>query len=552
MAAGHERRAAVPRGGRHETCVGTDPTAGRVGSVSSNKSTWSEEDLLRELATVHGEAAKLDQELRATGTADWVEVARPGASFRVPVLCERDLAGQHVGGVSFSFMAGDGLPHLEEARTDAGDVADYCEVGSDPTRIPLVFFRSWEGGPATRGTVLEVAEDFRLFWNLYEDRATGTFVHDDDAGQQEDVVRITADGVSIRGSFLRRYLAARQFALVSQGLVDVKGVPAPWQKRSEILVTPDMCVEVWGGDRVVRYQAIHVLAPPPQEQCGVWPFEAPKQFCNFIIDADEVGRPAEHTADVDYARGPFLQPVFFRRTVLDRYFADPDRYGVKDGLVHGPSFTLPVDNDHDDIVVAYLGDLGRLPYTEQQHWRAHNVTPSGTISKTAHQRDILGQFADAEHVDHRFKVSYVELVETWEKRFDWPLYLPPAAGDEHVVAGLHVPTNTSMDAFEAEIVPLAKCTVDFLNEAKLIEALDETPQGGINRLEASLVANHLPGDLPRILRIVQGARSNTGAHRKSRSFDMAKLLDGAHDPAIRFAGILREIVDAFDGLRREL
>lgn len=520
--------------------------------MGSDRSTWSEEDLLRELAAVHGEAVKLHQELRATGTADWVEVARPGASFRVPVLCERDLAARHLGGVSFAFAAGDGLPHLEMVHTDAGDVAEYCAVGADPAQIPLVFFRSWAGGPATRGAVLEVAEDFRLFWNLYDDTATGTLIYDDDAGQQTDVVRITGDGVSIRGSFLRRYLAARQLALVSQGLVDVQGVPEAWQKRSEILMTPDMCVEVWAGQRVIRYQAIHVLPPPPQGLCGVWPFEPPKQFCDFIIDADELGRPVEHTADVDYATGPFLQPVFFRRTVLERYFADPDRYGVKDGLIYGPTFTVPVDNDHEDVVVSYLGDLGRLPYAEQQHWRAHNVAPSGTISKTAYQRDILGQFADAEHVDHRFKVSYAELTETWENRFGWPLYLPPAAGDEHVITGLHVPTNTSMDAFEAEIVPLAKCTVDFLNEAKLIENLDEVPQGGVNRLEAFLTANGLPIELPKTLRIVQGARSNTGAHRKSRSFDMAKLLDGAHDPAMRFAGLLGDVVDAFDGLRREL
>lgn len=519
--------------------------------MSEHESTWSEEDLLSELATVHSEGSVLHRELRATGTADWVEVARPGTALRVPILCERDLAGQHLGGI-LSFTSGGDLPHLEKPPADAGDFAIYYAVGSDPARIPLVFFRHWERGPATRGTVLEVAEDFRLFWNLYEDRSTGTFVHDDDAGQQEDVIRVTADGVSIRGSFLRRYLAARQFALVSPGLVDAKGVPAPWQERSETLITPDMRVEVWGSKEVVRYQAIHVLAPPSQERCGVWPFEAPEQFCSFIIEVDEVGRPTEHTANVDYAGGPFLQPIFFRRTVLDRYFADPDRYGVKDGLVHGPTFTLPIDNDHDDIVVAYLGDLGRLPYAEQQHWRAHNVAPSGRISRTAYRRDILGQFADADHVDHRFKVAYEKLVETWEKRFGWPLYLPPAAGDEHVLAGLHVPTNTSMDAFEAEIVPLAKCTVDFLNEAKLIESLADAPNGGINRLDTFLLAHGLSSDLPTILRVVQGVRSTTAAHRKSSSFDMGKLLDGAPDPAIRFARILGDVVDAFDGLRREL
>ena len=260
----------------------------------------------------------------------------------------------------------------------------------------------------------------------------------------------------------------------------------------------------------------------------------------------------EHSADVAHSTGFFLRPVHFRRAVLERYFGDPDRYSVTDGVVHGPTFTLSVDNDHEEVVIVYLGDLGHLPSAEQQHWRAHNLAPDGPISRTAYQRDVLGEFAAAEHVDHRLKEAYSALVEAWQARFGWPLYLPPVAADAHVLAGVHVPTNTSMGAFEAEIVPLAKCTVDSLNDAKLTESNVDPPAGGINRLEQYLVAHGLPTRLPEVLRIVQGARTHAGAHRKSRAFDLGRLLQGDADPAARFSHILEDVVTAFDDLRESL
>jgi hypothetical protein len=209
---------------------------------------------------------------------------------------------------------------------------------------------------------------------------------------------------------------------------------------------------------------------------------------------------------------------------------------------------LPVDNDHDNVVVVYLVDLGRLPFTEQQHWRTYNIPPAGTISETAFRRDFLAEFADSRNVEHRFQAAYDRLNEAWDRRFGWHLYLPPTAEDAHVKPGLHIPTNDSMVAFEHEIMPFAKATVDFLNEAKLAEPLANKPNGGITTLEEFLNGEDLPLTLPPVLRQIQGARSKTAAHRKSNSFDINKLLDGAVGLPDRFAKLLTEVAAAFDEL----
>ena len=72
-------------------------------------------------------------------------------------------------------------------------------------------------------------------------------------------------------------------------------------------------------------------------------------------------------------------PVHFRRQVLDKYYQQPGKYAVDDSLLRcGRLWVMAIDNQHDDKVCAWLGDLGRdLPYQERLHWRAHNIPPLG-------------------------------------------------------------------------------------------------------------------------------------------------------------------------------
>ena len=72
------------------------------------------------------------------------------------------------------------VPGFEITGGGGSEETTYHPVGSDPAAIRLVHFRGWDRAPKGRPQVLEVAEDFRLFWNLYEDRSSRTFVIDNE------------------------------------------------------------------------------------------------------------------------------------------------------------------------------------------------------------------------------------------------------------------------------------------------------------------------------------------------------------------------------------
>ena len=109
----------------------------------------------------------------------------------------------------------------------------------------------------------------------------------------------------------------------------------------------------------------------------------------------------------------YLTPVHFRKQVLDKYYQQPSKYSVEDSLLHcGRLWVMAIDNQHDDKVCVWLGDLGRdLPYQERLHWRAHNIPPSGSMSEIFYKRQILARNVDSDRPDFLFKVRYHELKE---------------------------------------------------------------------------------------------------------------------------------------------
>jgi hypothetical protein len=129
-----------------------------------------------------------------------------------------------------------------------------------------------------------------------------------------------------------------------------------------------------------------------------------------------------------------------RRDVLRKYY-DDDRYSVTDGYIrHAYLWDLRVDNNTADNIVVFLGDLGRdLPHAEQMYWRSFNIQPEGSMSETNFRRSFLGEFADPERVEFRFRSAYEVPNDAWEQRFGWRLYRGPGADDRHIIEGLHVP-----------------------------------------------------------------------------------------------------------------
>lgn len=410
---------------------------------------------------------------------------------------------------------------------------DWPEHGVEP----FVLYREFHGA---REDYVEVQQEFRLFHNLAYDRPTGNLIKPNTDGTEEIAVKFEGGRVLVRTKLLKQYMAARQLDLHlyidsvvygNQG----KTPPEEWSIRND-----GACIELHASTDAVfskkpftRMLGKRIITPGPMETCAVWPFEPEEHYPDFIIGEDEHGRPVYFTSDPDqlanyFGKNPeaphYLTPVHFRKEVLQKYYDRPELYTVSDGRLQCAAlWSCQIDNDHDDRVTVFLGDLGRdLPESERDYWRGFMITPDVTISDTNLRRSFLGQFADPKTVDLLFKRQYDEVNEAWTRAFGWPLFRDPEGPDKKLVNRLRLPLNDSQAEFESAIRVLTQLLVDALNE-KSIEASLETKQSnekGISKLERLFKQEAYPHlDDVKVLRRLQELRSKVTAHRKGSDYE---------------------------------
>ena len=261
----------------------------------------------------------------------------------------------------------------------------------------------------------------------------------------------------------------------------------------------------------------------------------------FIIGVDEEGVETIHTSDPTkladfFGANPeapnYLTKVDFLKRVLDRYYQQPSKYVVEDGILGCRSsggyqyeWAMHIDNHHSDKVCAWLGDLGRdLPYQEQLHWRAHNIPPEGAVSETLYKRQILAQPANSDRPEHVFRSKYSQLRKCCDERLGWPLLLPLGTEDEYHIRRLRVPSTDEQHEFDELVLSLSKILVGSVNQNKISELIRghgrDVPSGSIAMLEALLAACGIPDGTREIafLRRVQRLRSSGTAHRKGSKY----------------------------------
>ncbi len=522
-------------------------------------------DELQSLLADHdpGTAHALD-ELLSYVDSEWVTVYEnlgepPSSRFVLACLLPPDQVDGALARPGFDLQVGSGRPgFVSFAGDDDGWVHEYFAVGEDPhSPEPLVFCRSrGDSHPLS----VDLAEDFRMFWDLYQRPGSVEHFLVDDLGDEIVVARQTGDRLVVKGSFLRRYQAARQLALSIQ--LDVRqhgGEELADLLETNLTVQTDSLVLsyhggslMFGGDppNYTRLLGKLVLPPRPVEESNTGPYEQDREYASFTHNVDELGRPIQYTCDPDLLSAPgaphYLTPVVFSRDVLERYYNDPERYSVEDGYLRaGDHWGLPIDNAQIERVVVFLGDLGRLPHREQLHWRSFNLESGGGLSETAFRRSLLGQWTQTTRVEFRFSRAYANLNQAWQQRFDWALFRPLHPQDAHLAQSVRVPANQSFATFDPQVTDLAKVVVGSLDECHIVDSLDTRPPGntgGITKLELLLEQLELPTEVCAVLREIQGARSHSGAHLKTSDFDVDVLLDGAPDLPALFESWLERLV----------
>ena len=85
---------------------------------------------------------------------------------------------------------GFGMPGEVISYPGGAEHRQYYRFGSNGAREPLICVREFH---AARPSYLEIAEEFRYYFNLYEDKSRNVLFAIDDAGDEEEVVRLSQD-----------------------------------------------------------------------------------------------------------------------------------------------------------------------------------------------------------------------------------------------------------------------------------------------------------------------------------------------------------------------
>lgn len=234
-----------------------------------------------------------------------------------------------------------------------------------------------------------------------------------------------------------------------------------------------------------------------------------------------------------YGKNPsaplYLTPVYFRRGVLGKYYAEPSRYKVEDSrIVCGDLWDLPIDNQLGDLVSAYLGDLGMcLDKTEQTYWKGFNIASDRGLSHTKILRDICAEFAPPEAPDLVFRNKYERVNSEYEAQLGWPLFRPLHDNDTYCLTLLRIPLSEDINELDNNVLYLTKSIIDSLNERQLEKFIPPENKSihGIAKLE-SFLQSMMCSDFEmhiEFLRALQSFRSKSVAHIKNSSYENVKV-----------------------------
>ena len=481
----------------------------------------------------------------------------------------RDKVLSHAG---WDSTKGDGHPGFRASP----DNTEYYRSSHAPEFEPLVICHYFYG---VVPDVLHISEEFRLLMNLWQDPKSGDYFEIKDDGSKDPAIRFQDKRIEVRTPLLKRYMAARQLDTVL--FIDTR---VSVEYAGDVADFSDLKFEGRIGNELMYLSrsfgrsplsdarvgslvfAKRILPAPPQETCGIWPWDEDDaaDYPEFIIGEDEYGKPVKYTCDPDrlanyFGKNPdaphYLTPVFFKPEVLQKYYDDSNLYTVSDGHLSCASmWGVKIDNGNPNCVVVFLGDIGRdIPASHRTHWLSYNVSPTQRMSDVGVRRAFFGQFADSENPEHRFKLAYNQLQNSWEEHWGWRLHRKAEGQDAGVLQRLRIPVNDTDAELRAQLINLALVLVDYLNEKQVASYLSDTKgDKGIAKLKKFLEAQsyqHTERDV-RLLQRIQRMRSRIAAHSSGSSGQVYLEEELGNDtPQEYIARLMTEATQMLDDLR---
>ena len=450
-----------------------------------------------------------------------------------------------LGGISWDIHMSDGHPSCVRHTQDDEEKVTYLRFGNLDGIEPFVIRRNFNG---IRESYNEIIEEFRHFHHLYHNLEKNQFLKFDERGDEIIIVKIDTNKIEVRLKEMRQFLAIKEMHLAIY--FDLKRYSELLPNNFPIRVEhkDDLTFyEIYAEEQNFPHKDKHYnsfsyllgkkLIPPfALNCCGIWPFEESEkeEYIDFIVGLDENGNSIKYSCNPDglannFGKNPdapnYLTPIFFRREVLTKYYAHSERYSVEDGYLRCQGiWGLKLDNNHNDYIIVFLGDLGRdLPSEEQMYWRSQNISPEGKISEVNFQRSFLAMPTDPQQIDLVFKLNFVKFSKNWKIFMGWSLFLPLAESDSHLFEALHIPLTNSQAEFDSQILAVTKIIIDSLNEQEIVKAtsgVNPEIKGGISKFEKFLETHQYPNCQQNIqfLRNLQDLRSSGVAHRKGDKY----------------------------------
>lgn len=263
------------------------------------------------------------------------------------------------------------------------------------------------------------------------------------------------------------------------------------------------------------------------------------KFENFIISIDEnTGEEIFFTCDERklanyFGANPeaphFLTPIFFNRTVLNKYKTDTQNYEINDGHIrYLDEWILPFTVNEENKVIVWLGDLGRIPYKEQSHWKQENILPKGELEKNFIDQQLNNVFVDCILPEKWLFTLIKQANEQALKIYSDCIFNELSQADKSLESAFILPVSNNIDEYKEFLIQFCKIIVESIN-LKLIstrvvdkENLSDSngkTLGSVAQLSVFFNQEYIlaGGNLCDILKKLYAARSKLSGHTASIS-----------------------------------
>lgn len=261
-------------------------------------------------------------------------------------------------------------------------------------------------------------------------------------------------------------------------------------------------------------------------------FTEQEQYEDFIVDYDEDedetvyytcnGKELANFFGANPEAPHFLTPVYFKIQVLDRYKNDSRNYTITDSTINFLNeWSIPFNVNKENIVSVWLGDLGRIPYEEQQYWKAYNIPPKGGMDQKFIDRQLRNKWTDASRIESKLVPTLNKLNAIISEKYGDVIFKVLSDADKEIYNTFMLPTNYSMPEYQSFLLKLCKLVSESINTSLIKKSMgenfDENVKGSV--LQLGMFLEHIGIDKERkissSIKKVQDSRNKLAGHSAS-------------------------------------